>query len=52
MRRVLLSVIVLFLLISGVGCPGVRVGASCKRNPDGSIECSIEAHREGKHAEK
>ena len=31
------------------GCPGIQVGASCTRHADGSVECSIDAHRAGNH---
>lgn len=42
--RILLALLALGL----VGCPGSSVSLSCSRTDDGTVECTIEAHR---HAE-
>jgi len=41
--------IIVMLALSLVGCPGVSVAASCRRHPDGTVECGIDGHR---HPEK
>lgn len=46
MRKILLA----SLLLIGAGCSGVSTKGSCTRNLDGSITCSIEAHKAGEHA--
>lgn len=47
--RALKMILCVAVLAALVGCPGVGVGVSCKRNADGSVECSIDAHRDGNH---
>lgn len=44
--RMLLASLASALLL---GCPGTGVKAACTRYADGSIECSIETHRDGHH---
>jgi hypothetical protein len=38
-------VLVALLALGLAGCPGVAVSASCARSPDGTIECTIKAHK-------
>lgn len=47
--RARLAAIELSLLLAGMGCEGIGGKASCIRHVDGSIECSIEAHKAGNH---
>jgi hypothetical protein len=47
MHRLKTLAIVALLVLAG--CPGLTVRPSCTRNIDGSIECSVEIHRDGNH---
>lgn len=48
MKKLAIALLAVLLLS---GCEGWGGKASCRRNADGSVECSIEAHRDGKHEE-
>lgn len=43
MKRLLAVLAILLGALSG--CTGTGVGASCTRNPDGTVTCTVEVHR-------